>query len=410
MLYDSARPSFGQHPRRVRGLVVRPITRAPVNPVHSSANTAIVCDLPAPAAAFERHRHRPRRQHRTTASACSAVRSVPATAAAGLPPRSRAAGRCFACGDDVRLEVQVPDRAPPVLARRPVHAHPVRRPHPQRLPRRPRPAPPRPGPRPSRPGRRPPARRPRSRLGVADPRAERPVHLKPQLRHRPRRVPLLHLRDRDPGRPAASPAPSRHPARAPAAAAPAPGARCTVRCRSAAGPVRAPVQTTRLRMHRGQRPHLRRRSAPPHAASRSASVGSVPCTCPLTVRRASAFGAPRVLPGLLVQQPQRPLGRRLAVHRSHSAASRASSPVTATRTAGELLDQLRVDPADLAPVAVRTLPHRVAELPQPALQEPVRQRRQAQLLLVAASRPYRPRHLSSAPSARCTRFHSAMCT
>ena len=50
MLYDSARPSCCRT-RAALVAVVSPITRRPVNEVHSRANSAIVWLLPAPAAA-----------------------------------------------------------------------------------------------------------------------------------------------------------------------------------------------------------------------------------------------------------------------------------------------------------------------------------------------------------------------
>ena len=50
-----------------------------------------------------------------------------------------------------------------------------------------------------------------------------------------------------------------------------------------------------------------------HAANRSASVGSSLPVCPARVRRACVLAAAGVLPGLLVQQPQRAPARRGAV-------------------------------------------------------------------------------------------------
>jgi hypothetical protein len=72
MLQLSARPSYART-RAALAEVVSPMTRRPVNDVHSRANSAIVWVLPAPAGAISTVAVVAAVSIMTTASRCSAV-------------------------------------------------------------------------------------------------------------------------------------------------------------------------------------------------------------------------------------------------------------------------------------------------------------------------------------------------
>jgi len=92
------------------------------------------------------------------------------------------------------------------------------------------------------------------------------------------------------------------------------------------------------------------------------------------------LGAPRVLPGLLVQQPQRPPRRLLPAVRGLPLPGQLGQ-LRADRYGprAEPGHHRLGDPADLAPVPVSPRHHHIAQVTQPFLREPVRHRRQAQL-------------------------------
>ena len=136
---------------------------------------------------------------------------------------------------------------------------------------------------------------------------ERPVHLEPELGHRPHHVMLLHLGDGDPRGSALG---------------------VIQRGAYAHGALAGGVGRDLL-VHRGQRLDLLAVCAS-HAASRCASFGSAAPVSPATAAAGLGFGTAGVLPGLLVQQPQRPPAGRLARTAGTAWASRSSSPVTAT--------------------------------------------------------------------------------
>ena len=131
-------------------------------------------------------------------------------------------------------------------------------------------------------------------VGAGRQHRQRPVHLEPELGHRPDRMVGLHLGRRRSARRCAWP---HHPA------PPVPGRRARRRTRR---PGRAPPTG---RAARGAAVWACQ------AASRCAAVGSVAAGLPGEGAAGLGFGAAGVLPGLLVQQPQRPPRRRPAVHR-----------------------------------------------------------------------------------------------
>ena len=137
---------------------------------------------------------------------------------------------------------------------------------------------------------------------------ERPVHLEPELSHRPDRVVLLHFGDRDP--------------RGGALGRIIQHRRCT---RGALGGERRD-----LLVHRGQRAQFAVHGLgfPGGEPLRRGGLGRA--GLPGEGAAGLGLGAAGVLPGLLVQQPQRAPGRRLAVHGLVLAGEPSSSPVTAT--------------------------------------------------------------------------------
>ena len=130
MLYDSAKPSLAST-RAALVDVARPITRRPVNEVHSRANPAMVWLLPAPAAATSAVVAVVAVSIVITASRCPAVSPVASAA-------ERACSAVTSCrmvrvggGEDLLFGVQVGQGAIAFLVRRPVDAAPVGGPYPQ---------------------------------------------------------------------------------------------------------------------------------------------------------------------------------------------------------------------------------------------------------------------------------------
>ena len=97
------------------------------------------------------------------------------------------------------------------------------------------------------------------------------------------------------------------------------------------------------------------------------------------------FGAAGVLPGLLVQQPQRPPRRRPAVHRFVVAGEPVQLAGDRDRAGGEQVDHVLADAANLGTVAVGPELHRVPESGQPGLQDPVSDGCDAEPLVVKAA-------------------------
>ena len=97
------------------------------------------------------------------------------------------------------------------------------------------------------------------------------------------------------------------------------------------------------------------------------------------------LGAAGVLPGLLVQQPQRAPGRRLAVHRLVLLGEPVQLAGDGDCPGGEQVHHVLADPADLGAVAVRPGHHHVAERGQLSFQDPVGDRGDGEPLVVQAA-------------------------
>ncbi len=218
---------------------------------------------------------------------------------------------------------------------------------------------------------------------------QRPVHLEPELGHRPDRVVLLHLGDGDPrGRALGRIVQHR---------------RCT--------PGVPGGEPGHLLVHRRQGLHfaLRGLCFPGGQPLRRGGFGGA--GLPGDGAAGLGLGAAGVLPGLLVQQPQRAPGRRLAVRCSGTrAASRSVPPVTAT--ARELNRSITswLTPPTSAPLPSARGHHGVAQRGQPGLHDPVGDRGDAEPLVVQAAgvqgAPFaRRRRRRAAPGSR-----SATCT
>ncbi len=189
---------------------------------------------------------------------------------------------------------------------------------------------------------------------------ERPVHLEPELRHRPDRVVPLHLRDRDPR----GGAPGR-----------------IIQHRRCGRGVLGGVPGGLL-VHRGQRAHF-----PVHGLCFPGSEPLRPggfggAGVPGDGATRLVLGAAGVLPGLLVQQPQRPPTGRLAVLALVFLGEPFQFPGDGDGAGAEQVHHVLADPADLGAVAVRARHHRVAEGGQPGLQAPVGGRGDAEPLAV----------------------------
>jgi hypothetical protein len=189
---------------------------------------------------------------------------------------------------------------------------------------------------------------------------KRPVHLEPELGHRPGGVVALHLGDGDP--------------RGGALGRIIQHRRCT--------PGLAGGEPGGLLVHRGQRLHF-----PVHGVR---FPGGQPlCRCGL--RRSGLPGdgaaglglaAAGVLPGLLVQQPQRAPARRPAVLVLVLLRELVQLPGDGDGAGAEQVHHVLADAADLGAVAVRAGHHGVAERRQPGLHTAVRDRREAEPLAV----------------------------
>ena len=102
------------------------MTRRPVNEVHSRANSAMVWLLPAPAGAISTVVAVVAVSIVTTASRCSAFRSVRSAAVRACSWLTELRHRPFRGGEDLLFGVQVGQRAVAFLVRRPVDAAAVR--------------------------------------------------------------------------------------------------------------------------------------------------------------------------------------------------------------------------------------------------------------------------------------------
>ena len=197
-------------------------------------------------------------------------------------------------------------------------------------------------------------------VGARGQHGERPVHLEPELCHRPHRVMGLHLGDRDPrGRALGRIIQHR---------------RCGSGVRGGEG--------RDLAVHRRQRGQfavhgLGFPGSKPLRRSRLRRTG-------LPGQRAAGIGlgAAGVLPGLLVQQPQRAPGRRRAVHRLVLPGKTVEFAGDGDGAGAEQVHDVLGDPADLGAVAVGPGHHDIAERGQPGLQAPVRDRGHAEPLAV----------------------------
>jgi hypothetical protein len=198
---------------------------------------------------------------------------------------------------------------------------------------------------------------------------ERPVHLEPELRHRPDRVQLLHLGHRDPRGSAL--------------------ARVIQRGACARG-TPAGGEGRDLRVHGGQRLDLAPRGLrfPRGKPLRPCGLGRT--GAPGKGAPRLGFGAAGVLPGLLVQQPQRPPARRLAVRRLVVAGEPVQLAGDGDGAGAEQVLHVLADPADLGAVAVSTGHHDVAEARELGFQDPVGDRGDGQPLVVQAARIQRP--------------------
>src|ERR1019366_5295935 len=117
-------------------------------------------------------------------------------------------------------------------------------------------------------------------------------------------------------------------------------------------------------------------------ASRCAPVGSTAPVCPAMVRRGPGLGGAGVRPGLLLQQPQRAAGRRLAVLVLVILGEPLEFAGDGDGAGAEQLHHVLADPADLGAVAVGPGHHGVPERGQPGFQDPVGDRGDAEPLVV----------------------------
>ena len=189
---------------------------------------------------------------------------------------------------------------------------------------------------------------------------ERAVHLEPELRHRPDRMMGLHLGHRDPGGGALG--------------------RIIQHRRCTSGVLGS--ERGDLFVHRRQRGQfavygLRFPGGKPLRRGRLRSTG-----LPGQSAARLDLGAPGVLPGLLVQQPQRSPGRRLAVHGLVLAGEASGFAGDGDGAGAEQVHHVLGDPADLGAVPVGPGHHDVPEGGQPGLQGPVGDRGDAEPLAV----------------------------
>ena len=198
---------------------------------------------------------------------------------------------------------------------------------------------------------------------------QRPVHFEPELRHRPDRVVGLHLGDRDPCGRALGRIIQHRRVHAPHALGGEPG---------------------HLLVHRGQGVHfaMRRLGFPGGEPLRRGGFRGAGLPGDGAARL--GLGAAGVLPGLLVQQPQRAPGRRLAVHGLVLAGEPVQLAGDRDGAGAEQVHHVLADPADLGAVAVRPGHHGIAQRGQPGLQDPVGDRGDGEPLAVQGARVQRP--------------------
>jgi hypothetical protein len=98
------------------------------------------------------------------------------------------------------------------------------------------------------------------------------------------------------------------------------------------------------------------------------------------------FGAPGVLRGLLAQQPDRPLGRRLPVRLLVLADQRLQLRSQRPGAGAEQVHHVLPDPADLGAVPVLARHHGIPQRGQPGLHHPVGHRGDREPLVVQAAR------------------------
>jgi hypothetical protein len=189
---------------------------------------------------------------------------------------------------------------------------------------------------------------------------ERPVHLEPELGHRPDRVMGLHLGHGDPGGGALGRIVQHR--------------ECAIGARDS--------KLRDLLVHRRQRAEFAVHGLgfPRGEPLRRGRLGHAG----LPGERAAglALGAPGVLPGLLVQQPQRAPGRGLAVHGLVLTGEPFEFAGDGDGPQAEQVQDVLADPADLGAVAVRPGHHHVTQRGQPGLQDPVGDRGHAEPLVV----------------------------
>jgi hypothetical protein len=194
------------------------------------------------------------------------------------------------------------------------------------------------------------------------------VHLEPELGHRPDRVLGLHRRHRDP-RGGALGRIIQHGPRTPGA----PGG-----------------ERRDLLVHRGQGVHFAPCGVGLPGGEPLRLVRFLGAGLPGDGAPRLSFGAPGVLPGLLVQQPQRAPRRRPAVHHLIFTGQPVQLAGDRHGPGGEQVHHVLADPADLGAVAVRPGHHHITQRGQPGLQDPVDDRRDSEPLVVQAARIQRP--------------------
>ena len=207
---------------------------------------------------------------------------------------------------------------------------------------------------------------------------ERPVHLEPELSHRPEGVLGLHLGHRDPCGGALGRIIQHSPA--------------------AHGTLRGGKRRD-LFVHRGQGVHFAPHGLgfPGNEALRGGRFGGA--GLPGDGAAGCALAAPGVLPRLLVQQPQRAPGQRLAVHRLVLPCEPVQLAGDRDRTGAEQVHDLLADAADLGAVAIGPGHHGITQRGQLGFQDPVGDRCDGEPLVVQAAGVQGPPLLVGAVSA-----------
>ena len=192
---------------------------------------------------------------------------------------------------------------------------------------------------------------------------QRPVHLEPELGHRPDRVVALHLGDGDPRRGALGRIIQHRP--------------CT---RGVLG-----SEPGHLLVHRRQRQQLAAYGLRFPGGQPLRRGGLFGAGTPGDGAASLGLGATGVLPRLLVQQPQRAPARRLAMRVRVFLREFCQLPADGDRAGAEQVHHVLADPADLGAVAVCPRHHGIAQGGHPGLQAPVRDRGDAEPLVVQAA-------------------------